>query len=93
MGALHEFQNSIAMEMRSISNNLQGLLENCLRESTRDREMLRSILQSMKEIATGNQQPSLLITGNRNNPSIGDDILDCSGSLDNTAEKSFFIEF
>ena len=93
VGALHEFQNSIAMEMRSISNNLQGLLENCLRESTRDREMLRSILQSMKEIATGNQQPSLLITGNRNNPSIGDDILDCSGSLDNTAEKSFFIEF
>ena len=93
MGALHEFQNSIAMEMRSISNNLQGLLENCLRESTRDREMLRSILQSMKEIATGNQQSSLLITGNRNNPSIGDDILDCSGSLDNTAEKSFFIEF
>ncbi len=93
VGAVHEFQNSIAMEMRSISNNLQGLLENCLRESTRDREMLRSILQSMKEIATGNQQPSLLITGNRNNPSIGDDILDCSGSLDNTAEKSFFIEF
>ena len=93
LGALREFQNSIGKEMRSISNNLQDLLEKCLRESTRDREMLRSILQSMKEIATGNQQPSLLISGNRNNPSIGDDILDCSGSLDNTAEKSFFIEF
>ena len=47
VGALREFQDSIGAEMRSISNNLQDLIEKCLRESTRDREMLRDIVQSI----------------------------------------------
>ena len=93
LGALREFQNSIGMEMRSISNNLQNMLEKCLRESTRDREMLRDLVQSMKEISTRNQQPQLLITGTSNNPLIGNDLPDGSASLDNTADKSFFIDF
>ncbi len=88
--ALGEFQNSIGMEMRSISNNLQDLLEKCLRELTRDREMLRDLVQSMKEISTRNQQPQLLITGTSKNPLIGNDLPDGSASLDNTADKSFF---
>ena len=47
VGALREFQDSIGAEMRSISNKLQELFEKCLRESTRDREMLRDIVQSI----------------------------------------------
>jgi hypothetical protein len=93
VGALQDFQNSIGTEMRRISNNLQELVEKCLRESTRDREMLRDIVQSIKEISTRNQQPSLLITGTCNNPSMGDGIPVGSASLDNPAEKPFLIDF
>ena len=89
--ALWEFQNPIGMKMRTISNNLQGLLEECLRESTKDREMLREIVQSTKELLTHNQRPSLLLADTLNNSLIGEDVLDVFGSIENTAEKSCFI--
>ena len=79
--------------MRTILNNLQGLLEECLWESTKDREMLREIVQSTKESLTHNQHPSLLLAQTLNNSLIGYDGLDGCGSIDNTAEKSCFIEF
>ena len=57
LGALREFQNSIGMAMRTISKNMEKLLEKCLRELTSNREILRDIVLSMKEMLTRTQQP------------------------------------
>ncbi len=79
--------------MRTISNNLQEVLEKCVRELTRDRELLREIVQSTKAISTHNQQPSPLLGETLNNSLIGEDVMDIFSSIENTAEKACFIEF
>ena len=91
--ALQDFQDSIGLEMRTMWNKMHGVLEKSFTESARDREVLRDIVLSMKEMLTPNPQSSLLLAQKYNNPLTGHDILDGSASLDNTAEKSFFIEF
>ena len=65
--------------MRTISNNLQEVLEKCVRELTRDRELLREIAQSAKAISTHNQQPSLLLDETLDNSLIGENTMDVFG--------------
>ena len=72
---------------------MHKVLEKSFRESARDREMLKDIVLLMKEMLTPNPQSSLLLAEKYNNPLTGHDTLDGSASLDNTAEKSFLMEF
>ena len=55
--------------------------------------MLRDIVQSMKEVLTHNQQPSLLLPGKYNNSQTDDGFLGDLGSIDNIGEKSCYIQF
>ena len=90
---LREVQNLIGMEMRNCWENMQKYLKNCLREVVMERDVVKEVVQSMKEILLHNQHSSLLLTKNHNNPLRYDCFKGGFALIETAGAKSCYIEF